>query len=59
MEDMIQKILIEDEKTYIGCPNKIFIYSMDFNLLKKINGYRLKLVKTHNYRETRTLSYFA
>ena len=47
MEDRIQKIFIEDDKIYIGCPFQIFIYSLDFNLLKKISGYKLKLVNRY------------
>ena len=50
MENRIQKIFIEDDKIYIGYPFRpfqIFIYSLDFNLLKKISGYKLKLVNRY------------
>ena len=56
MEDIIQKIIIDNEKIYVySNSSKINIFSMDeykngsiiLNLLKIINGYRLKSVQDH------------
>lgn len=49
MENRIKRISIQENKIYIGCfPTlKINIFSMELNLLKIINGYRLKSVEEY------------
>lgn len=59
METRIQKIFIENEKIYISSPTKIFIYSMDLNLIKTISGYRLiKVFHIHGKIITQKQGYY-